>query len=72
MPCDLVLTMKKAVGFRNIAVHNYEAINWAIMFAICHRHVADFAAFAVAIGAALASQEPGRLPGNPAKWSFGF
>ena len=39
-------SMKKAVGFRNIAVHNYEAINWEIVFAICKKSTADFCEFA--------------------------
>lgn len=49
---ELAMRMKKAVGFRNIAVHNYEAINWEIAHAIATRHVSDFAAFAVAVVAA--------------------
>ncbi len=43
---SLAGTMKKAVGFRNVAVHNYEAIDWDIVFAISHRQVDDFRAFA--------------------------
>ena len=38
--------MTKAVGFRNIAVHNYRVINWEIVFAICTRSLADFRRFA--------------------------
>lgn len=38
--------LRKAVGFRNIAVHNYEAINWEIVFNICHRQLVDFKNFA--------------------------
>jgi uncharacterized protein YutE (UPF0331/DUF86 family) len=38
--------MKKAVGFRNVAVHRYEAINWEIVFSICTRDLGDFKAFA--------------------------
>ena len=40
------LSLKKAVGFRNIAVHNYERINWLIVFAITHKNLADFQSFA--------------------------
>ena len=40
------LNLKKAVGFRNIAVHNYERINWLIVFAITHKNLADFQSFA--------------------------
>ncbi len=34
--------MKKAVGFRNIAVHNYQKIDWHIVFNICHKNINDF------------------------------
>ena len=46
--------MKKAVGFRNIAVHNYEAIDWQIAHIIATRHMLDFTAFAAAVIASLA------------------
>ena len=36
----------KAVGFRNVAVHNYTAINWEIVFAICKNSPYDFRRFA--------------------------
>lgn len=39
-------SMKKAVGFRNIAVHNYQKINWEIVFNICHKKLDDFKVFA--------------------------
>lgn len=45
--------LKKAVGFRNIAVHNYEAIDWAIVHAICSRHLDDFTAFARSVAKGL-------------------
>jgi len=48
----LARRMKCAVGFRNIAVHSYEAINWEIVYAICSEHLADFEAFARAVLAA--------------------
>jgi uncharacterized protein YutE (UPF0331/DUF86 family) len=38
--------MKKAVGFRNIAVHSYEAINWHIVHSIASRHLVDCSEFA--------------------------
>jgi uncharacterized protein YutE (UPF0331/DUF86 family) len=38
--------MKKAVGFRNVAVHNYAVINWEIVFAICQKSLIDFRQFA--------------------------
>lgn len=46
---ELASRMKKSVGFRNIAVHNYEAIDWVIVHAIITRHLVDFDAFARAI-----------------------
>ncbi len=38
--------LKKSVGFRNIAVHNYEAINWQIVHRIVSEHLKDFTEFA--------------------------
>ncbi len=49
IPQDLADRLKKAVGFRNLAVHSYETIDWRIVHAIATRHLADFAAFAAAI-----------------------
>jgi uncharacterized protein YutE (UPF0331/DUF86 family) len=45
----LAKRMKSAVGFRNLAVHQYEVMNWEIVHAICTKHLDDFRAFAVAI-----------------------
>ena len=45
----LATHLKKAVGFRNIAIHHYEAINWVIVHAIVHDRLGDFAAFARAV-----------------------
>jgi uncharacterized protein YutE (UPF0331/DUF86 family) len=41
--------LRRAVGFRNIAVHNYEAIDWAIVHAIARNHLVDFTDFARAV-----------------------
>jgi len=41
--------MKKSVGFRNLAVHNYDAIDWAIVHAISKHHLTDFKDFAEAV-----------------------
>ena len=49
---ELAVRMKKAVGFRNIAVHNYEAIDWEITHAIATHHMSDFVEFASAVVAA--------------------
>lgn len=46
---ELATRMKKAVGFRNIAVHNYETINWQIVHAIATSHLSDFKGFAQAV-----------------------
>lgn len=46
LPADLALNLKKAVGFRNIAVHNCDAINWHIVHSIVTDHLTDFSAFA--------------------------
>ena len=45
----LAIRLKKAVGFRNIAVHNYQAIDWAIVHAIATRNLSDFSDFAKAV-----------------------
>jgi uncharacterized protein YutE (UPF0331/DUF86 family) len=39
-------SMQKTVGFRNVAVHNYDVINWEIVFAICQKFLVDFRRFA--------------------------
>ena len=39
------LSLQKAVGFRNVAIHNYDAINWQIVFAICNNFLEDFRRF---------------------------
>lgn len=56
---DLAVRLKKAVGFRNIAVHNYEAIDWAIAHSICTHRLVDFADYARAVFAALDSGPEG-------------
>jgi uncharacterized protein YutE (UPF0331/DUF86 family) len=42
----LAAQLKKAVGFRNITVHNYESINWSIVHSIARNHLGDFLEFA--------------------------
>ena len=46
---DLAIRLKKAVGFRNVAIHNYEAIDWEIVHAIAKNHLEDFVRFAKAV-----------------------
>ena len=48
---ELAGRLRRAVGFRNIAVHNYEAIDWDIVFTLAGEPLADFEAFAVAVSA---------------------
>ena len=43
---ELASRLKKSVGFRNIAVHNYDRINWAIVHSIVKNHLGDFSEFA--------------------------
>jgi len=45
----LAQRLKKAVGFRNIAVHSYQAIDWSIVFQISRHHLDDFKQFAQAV-----------------------
>ena len=49
IPAELALRPRKAVGFRNVAVHNYSSIDWAIVHAIAAQHLGDFDAFARAV-----------------------
>jgi uncharacterized protein YutE (UPF0331/DUF86 family) len=46
---DLAYRMKMAVGFRNVAVHNYRRIDWNIVHAICWKNLDDFSGFARAV-----------------------
>lgn len=49
----LALRLRKAVGFRNIAVHSYSTIDWAIVHAVCRHGLTDFRDFASAIAGRL-------------------
>ncbi len=42
IPKELAERLTKSVGFRNISVHEYERIDWDIVFAIASKHVDDF------------------------------
>lgn len=46
---ELANRMKRSVGFRNIAVHNYEKVSWAVVHAISTEHLDDFRLFASAV-----------------------
>lgn len=42
---SLVKNLKAMVGFRNIAVHDYQAVNLSILESIIEKHMKDFIAF---------------------------
>ena len=46
---ELAERLRKAVGFRNISVHEYEKIDWEIVFSICTKHMKDFREYAAAV-----------------------
>ena len=46
---ELASGLKKSVGFRNIAIHNYDSINWLIVHNIVKNHLGEFSEFAKAI-----------------------
>jgi uncharacterized protein YutE (UPF0331/DUF86 family) len=56
---ELASRLRGAVGFRNIAVHNYDRVDWAIVFAISSRYLDDFRTFAAAV---VREQEQGPQP----------
>lgn len=43
--------MQKSVGFRNISVHEYQSIDWLIVFKIITEHLVDFEKFAREVSA---------------------
>jgi uncharacterized protein YutE (UPF0331/DUF86 family) len=45
----ICMRMKKSIGFRNIAVHEYHAINWDIVYSISTHDLKDFQEFAAEI-----------------------
>lgn len=45
--------MRKAVGFRNLAVHSYDQIDWHIVHSIATTNLSDFEDFARAIARTL-------------------
>lgn len=49
VPTELAQRLQRAVGFRNIVIHNDEAIDWQVVHALARDHLGDFAAFARAI-----------------------
>ena len=45
LTCAIAVKMKKSVGFRNIAVHNYDEIDLNIAYTIANEHRLDFVEF---------------------------
>ena len=46
---DLAERLRKAVGFRNIAVHEYSKIDWDIVYSIITEDIDDFKKFVSAV-----------------------
>ena len=46
---DLAKTLINMVGFRNVAVHDYQALQLNILEAILEKHIDDFKAFTIVI-----------------------
>ncbi|MGB9686682.1 MAG: type VII toxin-antitoxin system HepT family RNase toxin [Rectinema subterraneum] len=53
LPLPLAERLARSVGFRNVAVHQYEKIDWAIVYAIAWNHLDDFRLFSSSILKAL-------------------
>lgn len=45
----LCIRMKKSVGYRNIAVHEYSTINWDLVFSVATKNLNDFREFSKSI-----------------------
>jgi uncharacterized protein YutE (UPF0331/DUF86 family) len=43
---ETALRMRNAIGFRNISVHEYQKIDWLIVYRIITEHLEDFRDFA--------------------------
>ncbi len=46
---DLALRLRMAVGFRNISVHEYQRVDWEIVFSIINKNLNDFKDFMRAV-----------------------
>jgi uncharacterized protein YutE (UPF0331/DUF86 family) len=46
---ELSYKMQKSVAFRNISVHEYQEIDWGIVFDVIHHHLENFKDFLKAI-----------------------
>lgn len=45
LPHDLSVNLQKMIGFRNIAVHDYQALDLDILKAVVSKHLKDFENF---------------------------
>lgn len=57
IPLDLAHRLKAAVGFRNVAVHSYRSLDWAVVFRLVSEHLLDFEDLARAVLAHLDAPE---------------
>lgn len=46
---ELAGRLRKAVGFRNISVHEYEKVDWEIVYSICTKNIDDFRVYAARV-----------------------
>lgn len=46
---SLALRLKMAVGFRNISVHEYQSVDWEIVYSIINKNLGDFKDFMRAV-----------------------
>lgn len=59
---ELAGRLRRMVGFRNIAIHEYEALDPQIVEAIVERHLGDLRALGHRIVAAFGLPRPGDRP----------
>lgn len=45
IPEELSIKLQKSVGFRNIYVHEYNQMDWELVFDIIHNHQLNFKMF---------------------------
>lgn len=57
LPSALANRLVRAVGFRNVAVHDYAEIDWTIVRDICQRRLGDFRSFARAVDGQMRGSE---------------
>jgi len=45
LPTELSEKLQKSIGFRNISVHEYQSIDWKIVYDVIHNHLSNFREF---------------------------